>query len=534
MAETNYDFIVVGAGSAGCAVAARLSEDPANKVLLLEAGGRDTNPWIHIPVGYYRNIYHPALSWGYQTEPDDKVGGRSITWPRGRVLGGSSAINGLVYMRGQSQDYDHWAQLGNRGWSYEDVLPYFRKSEDQERGEDEFHGVGGPLQVSDIPDRRPICEAFIEAATERGIPRNDDFNGAAQEGVGYFQTTSRNGRRISAATAYLKPARGRKNLNVVTDALASRVVVDEGKAVGVEWTSHGIPYSAACSGEVILSGGAINSPQLLQLSGIGPAEHLQSLGIDVVQGLEGVGRDLQDHYQVRAVYELQGAASLNTDVQNPIKKAMMGLEYLLHRTGPLTISAGQVGLFAKTRPELESPDIQFHFIPFSAEKPGEGLHPFPAVTASICQLRPESRGEVMIRSANPSDHPKIDANYLATEGDRRTIIDGMKMNRWISQAPAFAKYVKLEREPGGERQSDEDLLEFARERGNTIFHPSATCRMGTDDRAVVDDRLRVKGIRGLRVADCSIMPTVVSGNTNAPAIMVGEKCAAMIREETHG
>jgi choline dehydrogenase len=526
-----YDYIVIGAGSAGCAVAARLSEDPGNRVLLLEAGGRDRNPWIHIPVGYYRTMLHPVLSWGYSTEPDEKVAGRPILWPRGRVLGGSSSINGLVYMRGQKEDYDLWRQMGNPGWSYEDVLPYFRRSEDQARGDDEFHGVGGPLKVSDIPDRRAICEAFIAAAVETGIPRNDDFNGARQEGVGYFQTTSRGGFRCSAATAYLKPARGRKNLKVVTGALTRRVLVAEGRATGVEWESKGLGRSARCRGEVVLSAGAVNSPQLLQLSGIGPADHLRALGIDVVRALEGVGRDLQDHYQVRALYEIQGAKSLNSDVHNPVKKAMIGLEYALRRTGPLTISAGQVGLFAKTRPEVATPDIQFHFIPFSADKPGQPLHRFPAVTASICQLRPESRGEIMIRSRDPRAHPVIRANYLDTETDCRTIVDGMKLNRRISRAPAFARYLKLEREPGEDRQTDEELLQFARERGSTIFHPTSTCRMGPDDRAVVDARLRVRGLEGLRVADCSIMPTVVSGNTNAPAVMIGEKCADMILQD---
>jgi choline dehydrogenase len=530
----SYDYIVIGAGSAGCAVAARLSEDPQSRVLLLEAGGRDRNPWIHIPVGYYRTMLDPALSWGYATEPDQKVAGRAILWPRGRVLGGSSAINGLVYMRGQKEDYDLWRQMGNPGWSYRDVLPYFRRSEDQERGEDEFHGVGGPLKVSDIPDRRPICEAFIAAALETGIPRNDDFNGARQEGVGYFQTTSRRGFRSSAATAYLKPARGRKNLNVVTGALTRRIVVAEGRATGVEWGSKGGARSARCRGEVVVSGGAVNSPQLLQLSGIGPPEHLRALGIEVVQALEGVGRDLQDHYQVRALYEIKGARSLNTDVHNPVKKTMIGLQYALFRSGPLTISAGQVGLFARTRPELATPDIQFHFIPFSADKPGQSLHRFPAVTASICQLRPESRGEIMIRSADPREHPAIRPNYLDSETDRRTIVEGMKLNRRISRAPAFAKYLKLEREPGEDRQTDDELLQFARERGNTIFHPTSTCRMGPDDRAVVDARLRVKGLEGLRVADCSIMPTVVSGNTNAPAVMIGEKCADLILEDARG
>jgi choline dehydrogenase len=527
-----YDYIVIGAGSAGCAVAARLSEDPQARVLLLEAGGRDRNPWIHIPVGYYRTMINPALTWRYETEADDKVAERRLSWPRGRVLGGCSSVNGLLYVRGQHRDYDHWRQLGNPGWSYEDVLPYFRKAEDQERGANEFHGSGGPLKVSDIPDRRPICEAFIAAGQELGIPGNSDFNGASQEGVGYFQTTSRRGRRSSAATAYLKPLRGRQNLNVVTRAHVSRLVVNEGRATGIVWLEGNAPRAAECRGEIVLAGGAINSPQLLQLSGIGPGEVLRGLGIEVVRDMAGVGRDLQDHYQVRSIWEIRGARSLNSDVHNPFLKVMIGMQYALRRTGPLTISAGQVGMFARTRPELETPDIQFHFIPFSAEKPGQPLHRYAGVTSSVCQLRPESRGEVMISSADHRQHPRIEANYLDTEVDRQTLIAGMKLNRRLSQTPAFAKYLKQEREPGEGYQSDEELLRYARENGTTIYHPTSTCRMGPDDRAVVDARLRVKGIAGLRVADCSIMPTLISGNTNAPAIMIGEKCADMIKEDS--
>ncbi len=533
MTET-YDYIGIGAGSAVCAVAARLSEDPGVRVLLLEAGGRDRNLWIHIPVGYYRTMINPALSWRYETAADDKVAERRLSWPRGRVLGGSSSINGLLYVRGQHQDYDHWRQLGNPGWAYEDVLPYFQKAEDQERGADEFHGSGGPLKVSDIPDRRPICEAFIAAGKELGIPGNTDFNGARQEGVGYFQTTSRRGRRSSAATAYLKPNRGRQNLNVVTRAHVSRLVVSEGRATGIEWLEREVPRSADCRGEIVLAGGAINSPQLLQLSGIGPGEVLGELGIEVVQDMAGVGRDLQDHYQVRSIWEIKGARSLNSDVHNPFLKLMIGLQYALKRSGPLTISAGQVGMFARTRPELASPDIQFHFIPFSAEKPGQPLHRYAGVTSSVCQLRPESRGEVMITSADHRRHPRIEANYLDAELDRRTLVEAMKLNRRLSETPAFARYMAREREPGPDYQSDDELLQYARQNGTTIYHPTSTCRMGPDERAVVDARLRVKGINGLRVADCSIMPTLISGNTNAPAIMIGEKCADMIKQDRHG
>jgi choline dehydrogenase len=532
MAE-DWDFIVVGAGSAGCALANRLSADPKNRVLLLEAGPKDRNLWIHIPVGYYKTMLSP-LSWGYDTEPEPELNNRQIHWPRGKVLGGSSAINGIVYMRGQSQDYDHWRQLGNVGWGYDDVLPYFRRSEDQERGADEFHGAGGPLKVSDIRDRREICEAFIAAAEEAGLPRNDDFNGAIQEGVGYFQTTSRDGWRCSSATGYLKPIRNRPNLKVETEALATSLVLDGKRVTGINYLKAGQPVTATCRGEIVLSGGAVNSPQLLQLSGIGPAEHLQSLGIEVRHAMEGVGRDLQDHLQIRSIYRLNRPISVNDDVNNLLRRIWIGIDFALRRRGPLTFSAGSVGAFAKVLPESATPDLQFHFIPFSAEKPGTGLHNWSGVTASVCQLRPESRGEIMIRSTDPREHPRITANYLSTEYDRRVLIEGLKLARKISQAPSFAKYVEAEVEPGPARTDDDALMEHIRERGTTIFHPTSTCRMGQDDRAVVDERLRVRGLAGLRVADCSIMPTVVSGNTSAPAIMIGEKCADMMLADAKG
>ncbi|MEM7426906.1 MAG: GMC family oxidoreductase N-terminal domain-containing protein [Pseudomonadota bacterium] len=527
-----YDYIIVGAGSAGCPVAARLSERPGNKVLLLEAGPADRNLWIHIPIGYYRNMTSP-LSWGYQTEPDEGIGGRSILWPRGKVLGGSSSINGLVYIRGQKEDYDHWRQLGNAGWGYEDVLPFFRKSEDQERGEDALHGTGGPLKVSDIRDEREICDAFIAAAQEAGIPANNDFNGPVQEGVGNFQTTSRNGRRCSSAVGYLNPARNRPNLRIETDALAQKLDFDGKRVSAVRYLQNGEEKTARVRGEVVLAGGAINSPQLLQLSGIGPAQHLTGFGIGVLHDSPGVGRDLQDHYQARAVYELNRPISVNDDVNNLVRRAWIGLQYALFRRGPMTFSAGHVGVFTRVLPQSATPDAQVHFIPFSATKLGGELHPYPGVTISVCQLRPESRGEVMIRSADPAEHPRISPNYLSTEYDRQIMVEGLKMVRRIAQAPAFARYVAMEREPGDENASDAALLDYAREKGNTIFHPTSTCRMGNDRRAVVDDRLRVHGVEGVRVADCSIMPTVVSGNTNAPAIMIGEKCAHMMLEDAH-
>ena len=450
------------------------------------------------------------------------------------MLGVSSAINGLVYMRGQPEDYDHWRQLGNRGWGWDDVLPYFKRSEDQERGADDFHGAGGPLKVSDIRDRREICEAFIAAAEETGLPRNEDFNGASQEGVGYFQTTSRDGWRCSSATGYLKPIRDRANLKIGTEALATGLVLDGGRVTGIDYLKAGQPTTASCAGEIVLAGGAVNSPQLLQLSGIGPAEHLQSLGIEVRHAMEGVGRDLQDHLQVRSLYRLNRPISVNNDVNNLLRWMLVGIDFALRRRGPLTFSAGSVCIFTKILPESATPDLQFHFIPFSADKPGTWLHPWPGVTASVCQLRPESRGEIMIRSTDPRQHPRIFANYLATEFDRRVLIEGLKLARKISQAPSFAKYVEGEVEPGLDNTDDEALMAHIRARGTTIFHPTSTCRMGTDDRAVVDERLRVRGLTGLRVADCSIMPTVVSGNTHAPAVMIGEKCADMMLEDMKG
>jgi choline dehydrogenase len=528
--DEKFDYIIVGAGSAGCPVANRLSNDPKNRVLLLEAGPKDRNIWIHIPIGYYRTMTSP-LSWGYNTEPDEGIAGRSMLWPRGKVLGGSSAINGLVYIRGQKEDYDHWRQFGNEGWGYDDVLPFFKKAENQERGGGDYHGSGGPLQVSDIRDPREICDAFIEAAVETGIPRNKDFNGAEQEGVGNFQTTSHNGRRCSSAVGYLKPILKRPNLRIETDAMVTKILFEGTKATGIAYRQHGTDKQAMVKGEIILSGGAINSPQLLQLSGVGPAERLSALGIDVVMDNPGVGADLQDHYQARMVLELNKTISVNDDVNNLLRLAWTGLRYLLFRRGPMTFSAGHVGAFTKVLPESATPDAQIHFIPFSATKLGGNLHPFSGVTASVCQLRPESRGEVMITSSDPNQHPKIVPNYLSTDYDRRLMVEGLKMVRGVTKASPFAKYVAKEHEPGDDCVSDDDLLAYAKEKGNTIFHPTSTCRMGNDPRAVVDARLRVRGIQGLRVADCSIMPSVISGNTNAPAIMIGEKCAHMVLED---
>ncbi|MFQ5784232.1 MAG: GMC family oxidoreductase [Alphaproteobacteria bacterium] len=538
MAARVYDYIVVGAGSAGCAVAARLSDDARAHVLLLEAGGRDRNPWLHIPVGYFRTMFDPRLSWCFETEPDPNLGGRRQIWPRGKVLGGSSAINGLIYVRGQPRDYDHWRQLGNAGWGWDDVLPYFRKSEDQQRGADDLHGAGGPLGVSDLADDREICRAYVAAAVEAGLPYNPDFNGAVQDGVGYYQLTSRRGRRCSAASAYLRPARRRSNLHVEVDALARRVRFEGRRAVGVEYTVGGEARAARAGREIIVSGGTINTPQLLQLSGIGPSALLSEHGVEVVCDLPGVGANLQDHLQAKAIYRCTRPITVNDDLRTWRGKVGVALRYALFRRGPMTVSAGQVGVFARTRPESETPDVQFHLLPLSSERPvagirrgDPGLHDFPGITVSVCQLRPESRGSVAIRSPDPTAPPAIATNYLATALDRETTVAAIKLARRIAAAPALAAHIAEERKPGPAVASDDDLLAYIRETGGTIFHPVGTCRMGSDPQAVVDERLRVRGVAGLRVADASIMPTLVSGNTNAPAIMIGEKAADMIRAD---
>jgi len=534
VAEEVFDHIVIGAGSAGCVLANRLSADPKRRVLLLEAGGPDRNIWIHIPAGYYRNIYNPKLGWGYETEPEPHLDGRRISWPRGKVLGGTSAINGLVYIRGQKEDFEQWRQLGNRGWGYDDVLPYFLKSERQERGPDAYHGADGPLGVADLRLQHPLCEAFIAAARNAGFPANPDFNGDSQEGVGYYQLTEWNGRRSSTAVCYLDPVKGRPNLEIRTRAQVAKILVEDGRAVGVAYTRGNAREEVRCSREIVLSGGAINSPQVLQLSGIGPGALLQEHGIPVVRDLPGVGGNLADHMQVRAVYRCTKPISFNDDLRAWPRKAAMVFEYLTTRGGPMTVGAGQVGLFARSGPEVATPDIQFHFMTVSVEKPGEKLHDFSGFTSSICQLRPESRGTVQIRSADPFDKPAIRANYFSTETDRRTIVAGMRLARKISETAPLSDLIEAEFIPGPDVQTDEEMVAAARQHANTIFHPVGTCKMGGDPQAVVDDRLRVHGIAGLRVADCAIMPTLVSGNTNAGAIMIGEKCAAMMLEDGAG
>ncbi len=519
---SEFDYIVVGAGSAGCVLANRLTENSKSRVLLLEAGPRDTNPWIHVPLGYGKLFSRTDVNWAYESEPEPALNGRRIFTPRGKVLGGSSSINGLVYIRGQREDFDGWRIPG---WDFAALLPYFKKSEDQERGADAWHGAGGPLSVSDLP-RHALCDAFIDSAAALGIPRNDDFNGASQEGAGYYQATSCKGRRCSTAVGYLRPAEKRPNLKIEVNALVTRIVFDGKRAVGVEFLQGGSIRKASAAAEVILSGGAFNSPQLLQLSGVGPRALLEKHGVPVVHELAGVGEDLQDHFYVRSFWRCSRPITLNDDMASWLRKARMGLEYLLRKTGPLTVSAGHAAAFVRTRPEAKRPDAQLYFINFSSAERGGTLHAHSGFTCSVSQLQSESRGSSHIRSADPAAAPAIRYNYLATENDRRVMVDGLKILRRIVNSPPMRDYVAGEYLPGSGVQTDDEWLAFCRETGSTVFHPTSTCRMGT----VVDAQLRVKGVSNLRVIDASVIPAVPSGNINAAVIAVAEKGADLVKQ----
>lgn len=532
-----FDYIVVGAGSAGCVLAARLSEDPATRVLLLEAGPPDRSLWIHLPIGYGKTMWSPTYNWCFQTDPDPHMNGRRIYWPRGKTLGGCSSINGLIYIRGQREDFDHWAALGNAGWGYDEVLPYFIKSEGNQRGAIPLHGGDGPLKVSDIGARHALIEAFIDGAQQIGVPRTDDFNGARQEGAGYFQLNTWKGWRCSTAKAYLAPARRRGNLQVETGALASGVDFDGARASGVRYRQGGVMKSARARAEVLLAAGAIQSPQLLQLSGIGPEALLREHGITPRHVLPGVGENLQDHLQMRLIFECTRPITTNDQLNSWLGQLKLGLQWLLFRSGPLAVGINQGGCFMRAlhdaagRPVAATPDIQFHVATLSADMAGGKVHPFSGFTLSVCQLRPESRGHIRIRSTDPGVPPSMQPNYLSTELDRRTAVAAVKAARAIAAAPAMRPYVKREVKPGPEAGDDAALLDYCRNQGATIFHPSGTCRMGRDALAVVDERLRVHGVPGLRVIDCSAMPTLVSGNTNAAAVMMAEKAADMIRQD---
>jgi choline dehydrogenase len=525
-----FDYVIVGAGAAGCVLANRLSEDPATTVLLLEAGGRDNYIWTKIPVGYLYCMGNPRTDWRFKTEAEPGLNGRALNYPRGRILGGCTAINGMIYMRGQARDYDQWRQMGNPGWAWDDVLPYFRRSEDHVAGASDLHGAGGPWRVEGQRLRWDLLDAVAEAAVQAGIPKVADFNRGSNEGVGYFQVNQRSGWRVSSASAFLRPVRNRKNLTIMTQATAERLVLAGRRATGVALRRGGVAGTVTACREVLLAAGAIGSPHLLQLSGIGPGALLQQHGLAVVHDLPGVGENLQDHLQLRLVFEVAGVRTLNTTANSLLGRAAIALEYALTRSGPMSMAPSQLGLFARSDPALETPDLQWHIQPLSLDRFGEPLHPFPAFTASVCHLRPQSRGSVRLASPDPAAHPAIRPNYLSVEADRRAAVAGIRRTRAIAAQPALARYRPEEFRPGAALQSDEDLARAAGDIGTTIFHPVGTARMGNDPGAVVDAELRVHGIAGLRVVDASVMPTITSGNTASPTVMIAEKAADLIRQ----
>jgi choline dehydrogenase len=527
----SFDYVIIGAGSAGCVLANRLSADPDVSVLLLEAGGNDNYIWIRIPIGYLYTHNIPRTDWCFKTEAEPGLNGRVLNYPRGKVLGGCSSINGMIYMRGQARDYDDWRQLGNPGWAWDDVLPYFKRSQHNVRGADAHHGQGGEWRVEDMRLTWEILDAFREAAAETGIPKIDDFNRGDNEGCGYFHVNQRRGTRWNTARAFLRPVLKRPNLKVETHALSTRIRLDGRRAVGVEFTQAGAARFAGARGEVILAGGSVGSPQLMQLSGIGPAALLGEHGIAVRHDLAGVGENLQDHLQIRMAYKVSNTRTLNERANRLLGRIGMGLEYFLMKRGPLTMAPSQLGAFVKSDPSRATPNLEYHVQPLSLDAFDKPPHPFPAFTASVCNLRPESRGFVRIKSADPVAAPAIHPNYLATDADRRVAAESMRLTRRICAAPALARFAPEEFRPGPSVQTDAELARAAGEIGTTIFHPVGTCKMGNDDLAVVDARLRVHGIAGLRVVDASIMPRITSGNTNSPVIMIAEKASDMIRAD---
>ena len=529
-----YDYIVTGAGSAGCVLAARLTENGRYKVLLLEAGGEDKSFWIHVPMGYAKTFVDPKVNWKFESEPEKELNGRTMYQPRGKVLGGTSSINGMIYMRGTGADYDHWRQLGNEGWDYESVLPYFRKAEDNENGANEFHGAGGPLRVSNQPYKWEIAEALLAACQQAGIPYNPDFNGATQEGCGYYQTTTKDKRRWSAAAAYLTAAKKRPNLTIVTRAHATRVLFEGKRAVGVEYQTPRGLRTARAGRETIVSGGAYGSPQLLQLSGVGPAAHLQEMAVDVVHDLPGVGSNLQDHFNTYCTYRISRNLSLNSLSYSFVDRMVAGAKYVFLKSGPMSGNGMYVGALIRSDKRLERPDIQLNMSAWSTvDRTRDGIisHPFPGISISPVHLRPDGRGSVRLRSNDPLAPPEIKFNFLKSDYDIQALIAGMRAARSIVRQQAMQKLTVEETAPGVHVRTEEDMIADIRQRGVSNLHPVGSCGMGQGPGAVVDPRLRVHGIAGLRVVDASVMPAIIAGNTNAPTIMIAEKASDMILQD---